>query len=158
MSFWPLMSYFWGHSLSFKGPHFLISLIGLTVAMSPQNFALCYFWGPASIFTGHWPEGPPYLNPCVYLTWLKNFWCFAVFTNLPSQIYSSCKINDFRSTSERWKYFPCSLLTWSSSNLAHKSEIILLLVVGRDWYGHLDKMSLVKLTNLLLHLWPWNYH
>ena len=57
------MSYFRGPSQSFKGPNFLISLMGLiTIALSPQNFA-----GPAGPFSvnfeGHWPEGPPYLNP-----------------------------------------------------------------------------------------------
>ena len=40
VSFGPLMSYFWGPWQSFKGPNFLISLMGLiTVTLSPRDFA-----------------------------------------------------------------------------------------------------------------------
>ena len=55
--FGPLMSYFLGPSQSFKGPEFLISLMGLmTVSLSPQNFE-----GPQAILGA---IGPPYFNPC----------------------------------------------------------------------------------------------
>ena len=30
------------------------------------------FWGPACMFEGHWPEGPPYFNPCKWRIILRN--------------------------------------------------------------------------------------
>ena len=73
-SFGPLMSYLWGPSLSFKGPDFRFSLKGLIkVLLSPQN--LWALRARQVKFAGHWPEGPPYFNPCCHVdfTYRVNF-------------------------------------------------------------------------------------
>ena len=64
-SFWPLLSYFWGPSQSFKGPAFLISLMVLIpISISPQNLrALVDFEGPQTILRATGPRVRFVLTP-----------------------------------------------------------------------------------------------